>query len=104
MDKEKLIRTAVDFISLRKDMELGHRADGAVEWVNECGELIDERRFVDAIKHCRESTGAGLKEAKELMDELRVLREAARVSKREEAKDYVSAIDKLRGNTWLPTP
>lgn len=105
VDKEKLAKEVVDAFSRSiKEEWLGHEASGVVveTWVNECGSLIEEGRIVDAIKHCRNCTGAGLKEAKEMIDKLGVLLAlggVSGVSKREVAKDeYVSAIDKLRGD------
>lgn len=103
VDKEKLAKEVVDAFSRSID-SWGHEVSSAVvkSCVNECSGMIEEGRIVDAIKHCRNCTGAGLKEAKEMIDKLGVLLAlggVSGVSKREVAKDeYVSAIDKLRGD------
>ena len=103
MDKEKLAKEVVDAFSRSVD-SWGHDVSSAVAkaWVNECSGMIADGRIVDAIKHCRSCTGAGLKEAKELIDKLGVLLAlggVSGVSERKVAKEeYVSAIDKLRGD------
>lgn len=103
VDKEKLAKEVVDAFSRSID-SWGHEVSSAVAkgWVNECSGMIAGGRIIDAIKHCRACTGAGLKEAKELIDKLGVLLAlggASGVSGREVAnEEYVSAIDKLRGS------